>query len=86
MVKQVPYFEDSSGKPHKTQYEAWRAELILWLSATKALSNEAQAKAIVDHITAGGSKRAGELHKIIGELMDCMPACDPIAPMPVVSQ
>lgn len=74
MVKQVPYFEDSSGKPHKTQYEAWRAELIIWFVSTKALSNEAMAKAIVDHITAGGSSRADELEKIVAHLAESMPA------------
>lgn len=68
MVKQVPYFEDSSGKAHKTPYDAWRAELTLWLVATKTI-NDAQAKQLVDHITSSDAReRLASLGKIVDEL------------------
>jgi hypothetical protein len=70
MVKQVPYFEDSSGKPHKTPYDAWRAELMLWLTSTKAFANETQARTLIDYVTLNGVEG---LQRIVNELAECQP-------------
>lgn len=72
MVKQVPYFEDSSGKAYKTAYDAWKADVALWLVETGAV-NEASAKQLVEHITSGGRDRARELVHMLEEFGDTIP-------------
>lgn len=72
MVKQVPYFEDSSGKAHKTAHDAWKADVALWFIETGAV-NEASAKQLVEHIASGGRDRACELVHMLQEFSDTMP-------------
>lgn len=77
MVKQIPMYEDSAGNVHRTEYEAYRSDLILWFIGTGAM-NEASAKALVDHVTAGGGKRAEELANMFKVFQGTMPA--PVEP------
>ena len=72
MVRQVPYFEDSSGKAHKTEHEAWKADVALWFTETGAV-NEASAKQLVEHIVSGGQARANELANMIKVFAGTLP-------------
>lgn len=73
MVREARYFEDANGTPHKTDHEAWKSDLIIWLIATGAV-NEANARGLVNHITEGGRQRASELAEMLHIFAGTMPA------------
>jgi hypothetical protein len=78
MVNRVPYFEDASGKPWKTEFEAWKADIALWLVASEAI-NDASATVLVSYIASGGSDRADELAQMLNAFKATMPAITAIA-------
>jgi hypothetical protein len=49
MVKEITCYEDSSGKLHKSAYEAYRADLVLWLLNCSAV-NEGSATQLAAYI------------------------------------
>jgi len=50
MVKEITCYEDSSGKLHKSPYEAHRADLVLFLKQCGAV-NEGSASQLAEYIT-----------------------------------
>ena len=72
MVKEIRCYEDSSGKVHKTEREAHRAELAIWLAQTGAI-NEASAQQLAEHL----ARNAGELSQMLAQIVRLEPAPEP---------
>lgn len=73
MVKAARYYEDSKGTPWKTEFEAWRSDVALWLITSEAL-NEASANKLVEYITNGGCDRAKELAGMLLSFAGVLPS------------
>lgn len=71
MVKQVPYFEDSTGYAHKTELAAWKADLAIWIERTEVV-NETTAKQLAERICTDRQAIA-EMQSILTNLEHCMP-------------
>lgn len=69
MVKEIRCFEDSSGKIHKTERDAHRAELAIWLVQTGTI-NEASAQQLAEKL----ANNADELSQMLGKIMLLEPA------------
>lgn len=72
MVKEIRCYEDSSGKVHKTERDAHRAELAIWLAQTGAI-NEASAIQLAEHL----ARNAGELSKLLAQIVRLEPTDQP---------
>lgn len=72
MVKEIRCYEDSSGKIHKTESDAHRAELAIWLAQTGAI-NDASAQQLAEHL----ARNAGELSKMLAQIVRLEPTVEP---------
>jgi hypothetical protein len=69
MVKEIKCYEDSSGKLHRSLYDAHRADLVLWLMNCSAV-NEASATQLAAFIV----DNADELQTTLSALRSSAPA------------